>query len=184
MTNNEILFINLIVRSSGDCITSPWTESERTSLALGYLWQGFHDERGPGDRPPSNRCRGPSEVERFRRLLTIPSGSSEMTDSETGIVLVAVGVVMMFTGIFFWPLCGVGILLIIIGAIVAAASEPRARYYYPAPYGYPPVPPDAAGPAPAGPAPFAAPACPVCGTPTIWVAQYGRWYCARCQAYR
>ena len=29
-----------------------------------------------------------------------------------------------------------------------------------------------------------APPCPICGTPLLWVPAYGRWYCARCKAYR
>ncbi|MCD6563887.1 MAG: hypothetical protein J7K23_08260 [Thermoproteales archaeon] len=28
-----------------------------------------------------------------------------------------------------------------------------------------------------------APKCPVCGTPLVWVEQYKRWYCTKCQKY-
>jgi hypothetical protein len=34
------------------------------------------------------------------------------------------------------------------------------------------------------PAPVAPAACPVCGRPMTWFAQYQRWYCPSCGAYR
>lgn len=99
-----------------------------------------------------------------------------MADQETGVVLVVLGVVIMAGGIFFWPLCGLGILLLIVGILLLAVGPSRPTYYVPqAPYAYPP---------PQTPPMYAPPACPVCGNPLTWIAQYNRWYCARCQAYR
>ena len=50
-----------------------------------------------------------------------------------------------------------------------------------------PTTPQASGPgAPstgAQPAPGPSPACPRCGKPTTWVAQYGRYYCTADQQY-
>ncbi len=114
-----------------------------------------------------------------------------MADQEIGIVLIVLGVVLMIVGIFFLPICGLGLVLLIIGIILAATSHPTPPYYpasYGPPqaaYGAPPMAP--APPAPGQPAPstpYQTPACYVCGTPMTWVAQYGRWYCSRCQAYR
>ncbi len=114
-----------------------------------------------------------------------------MADQELGIILIVLGVVLMIVGVFFLPICGLGLVLLIIGIILAATNRPTPPYYA-APYGAPPpmygAPPQAppAGPgAPAAPgAPYQAPTCYVCGSPLTWVAQYGRWYCSRCQTYR
>jgi hypothetical protein len=57
--------------------------------------------------------------------------------------------------------------------------------YPPAPppaYAQPPPPMAAPAPAPA-PTPPAAPACPKCGQPTTYIAQYGRYYCYTDQLY-
>jgi len=75
-----------------------------------------------------------------------------------------------------WPLCGLGFILLLIGIILVAATPSTPAYYAPYPYPY-------AAPGPA-PAPAAGPACPTCGSPLTWIAQYGRWYCYRCQQYR
>lgn len=39
-----------------------------------------------------------------------------------------------------------------------------------------------AGVPPPGPA-LNAPFCPMCGTKTVYVRQYGRWFCRKCQKY-
>lgn len=118
-----------------------------------------------------------------------------MADQEIGIVLIVLGVVLMIVGIFFLPICGLGLVLLIIGIILAATNRPTPPFY-PGPYGappqygatmappqaYPPQPPAAGQPVPT--APYQQPTCYVCGSPLTWVAQYGRWYCSRCQTYR
>jgi len=110
-----------------------------------------------------------------------------MAESDAGLALIVVGIVLLvlgifFFGIFFWPFCGLGVVLIIVGIVLVATAQSQPAYYYPMPsMPAPPVAPPAAG-APA--APFSVPACPVCGSPLMWVPQYGRWYCTRCQAYR
>ncbi len=106
-----------------------------------------------------------------------------------GIALIVLGVVLMAVGIFpfLWPLCGVGVVLLIVGVILVAVHPSQPMYYAPQPpYGYPPQAPAAppAPGAPTAPGAYTPPGCPVCGTPLTWVAQYGRWYCTRCQAYR
>ncbi len=119
-----------------------------------------------------------------------------MADQELGIILIVLGVVLMivsiFTFVLFIPICGLGFVLLIVGIILAATNRPAQPYYppmYGAPqpaYGAPPMAPPQA-PAPGQPAPatpYQTPACYVCGTPMTWVAQYGRWYCGRCLAYR
>lgn len=113
-----------------------------------------------------------------------------MADEEIGVVFVVLGGVLMAVGIFFWPICGIGIILLIVGIILLATGSTRRQAYaqpgygYPVvpPYAYPPQPPAAGAPVP--PAPYAQPMCPVCSSPLTWVPQYGRWYCSRCQAYR
>lgn len=107
-----------------------------------------------------------------------------MAESETGVVLIIVGVVMMSLGIFFWPVCGLGIILLIVGIVLVATHQAQPQYYYPGMYPYPQAPLGAPTTPAAGPVPFAPAACPVCGSPMTWIAQYGRWYCTRCQAYR
>ncbi len=114
-----------------------------------------------------------------------------MPENEAGIILVVVGVLLMAFGIFFFPICGLGIVLLIIGVVLIVAQPSQPMYYAPAPpyaYGPPqaPAPPvqPAMGTAAPGAGGYTPPGCPVCGTPLTWVAQYGRWYCARCQAYR
>ncbi len=110
-----------------------------------------------------------------------------MPENEVGIALIVLGVVLMAVGIFFWPICGLGIVLLIVGVILVAVQPSQPMYYAPQPlYGYPPQAPAAppAPGAPAAPGAYTPPGCPVCGTPLTWVAQYGRWYCTRCQAYR
>ena len=114
-----------------------------------------------------------------------------MSNHELGIVLIVLGVVFMAFGFLFVPVCGLGFVLLIIGIILVATSPSTPAYYYPQPaYGAPGAPPPmypaqspAAGP-PAAPAASQQPSCYVCGTPLTWVAQYGRWYCGRCQSYR
>ncbi|MEK6986808.1 MAG: hypothetical protein AABX97_01780 [Candidatus Thermoplasmatota archaeon] len=107
-----------------------------------------------------------------------------MPENEAGIVLIVLGVVLMAVGIFFWPICGLGIVLLIVGVILLAVHPSQPMYYAPAPapYAYAPQPP--AAPVQPTPGAYTPPACPVCGSPLTWVAQYGRWYCTRCQAYR
>jgi len=105
-----------------------------------------------------------------------------MAESDTGIALIVVGIVLMAVGIIFWPFCGLGIVLIIVGIVLVATTRSQPAFYYPPPtFPAPPVAPPAAG---APPATFTAPACPVCGSALMWVPHYGRWYCTRCQAYR
>lgn len=103
-----------------------------------------------------------------------------MADSQAGVVLIVVGVVCLIAGgllwFVLWPLCGLGFILLLIGIILVAATPSTPTYYAPYPYPY-------AAPGPA-PAPAAGPACPTCGSPLTWIAQYGRWYCYRCQQYR
>ncbi len=105
-----------------------------------------------------------------------------MPEQELGVVLIVVGAVLMVFGVFFGPVCGLGLVLLIIGIVLAATSRPTPQYYYPQP-AYAPPAPGAPG-APAAGAPFQAPGCYVCGTALTWVPQYGRWYCYRCQSYR
>ncbi len=115
-----------------------------------------------------------------------------MPDEEIGIVFVVLGVVLMAVGFLFWPICGIGILLLIIGIVFVATAQSRSHQYaapgygYPSspPYAYPPEPPAAGMPAPPGQAQYSQPLCPVCSSPLSWVPQYGRWYCSRCQTYR
>ncbi len=111
-----------------------------------------------------------------------------MQNHELGILLIVLGVVCMVFGFFLAPVCGLGLVLLIIGIVLAATSPATPAYYYPQPaYGAPPQTyagqPPAAG-QPAAPGAYQQPSCYVCGTPLTWVAQYGRWYCGRCQAYR
>ncbi len=113
-----------------------------------------------------------------------------MPENEAGIVLIVLGVALMAVGVFFWPICGLGIVLLIGGVILLAVQPSHPMYYtpQPMPYGYPPQPAAPGQPAPSvppvTPGAYAPPACPVCGSPLTWVAQYGRWFCTRCQAYR
>jgi len=106
-----------------------------------------------------------------------------MSDRDTGVTLIIVGVVLMAAGFlpFLWPLCGVGVLLLIVGLILTIASPGRPAYYSP-PYAQPYYAYPPAVTAPTGPQ--APPACPACGQPLAWIAQYARWYCPRCQQYR
>lgn len=115
-----------------------------------------------------------------------------MADEELGVALIVGGVLLMLAGIVFWPLCGLGILLVIVGIILALAAPPRHPYYAatgypyqqpPPVYPYPSQPPAAGMPVPTAPG-YAQPLCPVCGSPLSWIPQYGRWYCTRCQSYR
>jgi hypothetical protein len=110
-------------------------------------------------------------------------------------------------GVFFLGTAGV-----VTGAIMAMTrpAPPRPQMPY-RPMGMPPMgmpmanpyaqpyaPPQAnpyAAPAqqqPPGPSPYAPPQqqasaqgapCQTCQSPTTWVAQYNRWFCARCQKY-
>ncbi len=109
-----------------------------------------------------------------------------MPEQELGVVLIVVGAVLMVFGVFFGPVCGLGLVLLIIGIVLAATSHPTPQYYYPQPaYGAPAAYPPQAPAAPGAPAaPYQAPGCYVCGTALTWVPQYGRWYCYRCQSYR
>lgn len=124
-----------------------------------------------------------------------------MADQELGVALIVVGVVIMVVAIFGGPIsgaiCALGLVLLIVGIVLAASQRPAVPYYYPQPGygtpGYPPQPypaqqPVAGAPAPGAPSapgtPFQTPACYVCGTALTWVPQYGRWYCGRCQSYR
>lgn len=94
----------------------------------------------------------------------------------------------MVVGFFFWPICAVGLVLLIVGIVMVAQDRTRTQAYAPygyaaqPPYAYPPQPP--AGGVPVPQAPYSQPVCPVCGSQLTWVPQYGRWYCGRCQAYR
>lgn len=117
-----------------------------------------------------------------------------MADQELGIILIVLGVVFMILGVVFAPICGLGLVLLIIGIILAATHTPSTPYApYPYAYqppaaptapsqAYPPQPPAAGQPVPN--APYQQPSCYVCGSPLMWVPQYGRWYCSRCQSYR
>jgi len=105
-----------------------------------------------------------------------PSAGSPMVDQDTGVVLIVVGLVLAALGFLFPPICALGILLLIIGTILALVGQPRP-VYYPAPPAYPYG-------MPAAPGAPQVPPCAVCGSPLTWIGQYGRWYCARCQAYR
>ncbi len=115
-----------------------------------------------------------------------------MADQELGVVLIVLGAVIMvgsvFGGPLVGPLCGLGLVLLIVGIVIAATERPATPYYYAQPvYGAPPAYPPQAPAAPAAPAPAttpSAPGCYVCGTALTWVPQYGRWYCYRCQSYR
>lgn len=106
-----------------------------------------------------------------------------MANRDAGVALIVVGVLLMAFGIFFWPVCGIGILLLIIGIVLTATGGMQPSYYYPQQPMYPYAPQAPPGATPA-PGPQAPPACPVCGSALTWVPQYARWYCGRCQAYR
>lgn len=118
-----------------------------------------------------------------------------MPEQDVAVALIVVGGVLMAIGIFlpfFGLVCGLGVVLLIVGIILAAASPSRAAYYgpqypypgYAPPYAYPPQPPAAGMPVPGPQTQYSQPTCFVCGSPLTWVAQYGRWYCTRCQSYR
>ncbi len=81
-----------------------------------------------------------------------------------GVVLLAIGIVTSFLCVGI-PIAIAGFIILIYGAV--KESPPMVVY--------PPVYPMAAPPAAL---------CTVCGTPLQWVAQYQRWYCPRCAAYR
>ena len=97
-----------------------------------------------------------------------------MVDQETGVALIAIGFALIVIGLFLsflGPVCGLGIVLLVVGVIIAAVGQPRPVYYQAPPGAYPAV---AASTYP----------CPVCRSPLTWVPQYGRWWCGTCQAYR
>ncbi len=117
-----------------------------------------------------------------------------MAENEAGVTLIIIGGVLMVVGAilpFIFPICGLGVLLLIIGIILVAVSPPHPASYPPAygyaappAYPYPPQPPAAGMTVPASQAQYSQPTCYVCGSPLSWVPQYGRWYCSRCQSYR
>jgi hypothetical protein len=83
-------------------------------------------------------------------------------------------------GFFIWT--GLGVFLTILGYLCRSmlfpmmqARKRAAPAYAPAPMAAPVAAP-APAPAPAPVAP-AVPACPTCGKPTTYIAQYGRYYC-------
>ena len=108
---------------------------------------------------------------------------------------------------FPWALVVVLVVVVIVVVVVllmvmrrrrhppTAAAQPMMAYPAPPSAGGPtgPAPPSAApvaaAPMAAAPAatappmPAAPPACPVCGQPTTYIAQYGRYYCYRDQRY-
>lgn len=93
--------------------------------------------------------------------------------SDTG--LIVLGIVLLVIGILTSWFC-VGIPIAIAGFVIliyGAVKENRPVVMYAPPYV--PVYPGAAAPAAA---------CPVCGSPLQWVAQYQRWFCTRCNQYR
>src|SRR3990172_12147789 len=104
----------------------------------------------------------------------MPRRYGRMSNRDTGVALIVVGVLVMAFGIFLWPLCGLGVILLIVGIILSAMGEPQPVYYYPQP-AYAPYAPQPPGTPTQGPQ--APPACPVCGSPLTWVPQYARWYC-------
>ena len=118
-----------------------------------------------------------------------------MPEKELAVTLIVVGGVLMAMGIFvplLGLLCGLGVPPLIVGIILAAAAPPPPAYSgprYPSqgsapPYASPPQPP-AAGMTVQGPqTQYSQPTCHVCVSPLSRVAQYGRWYCTRCQSYR
>lgn len=53
----------------------------------------------------------------------------------------------------------------------------------PTPTPYPQQPYPQQPPAQQQTSPTQTPKCPVCGTPLVWVEQYRRWYCSKCQKY-
>lgn len=118
-----------------------------------------------------------------------------MPEQDLAVSFIVIGAVLMVIGgfiPFLGVLCGLGIVLLIVGIILVVAAPRRAAYYgpqyaypgYAPPYAYPPQPPAAGMPVP-GPQPqYSQPTCYVCGTALTWVPQYGRWYCSRCQSYR
>jgi len=118
-----------------------------------------------------------------------------MPEQDIAVALIVVGGVLMAIGIFlpfFGLVCGLGIVLLIVGIILAAAAPSRPAYYgpqypypgYAPPYASPPQPPAAGMPVPGPQTQYSQPTCYVCGSPLTWVGQYGRWYCTRCQSYR
>jgi hypothetical protein len=89
--------------------------------------------------------------------------------SDTG--LIVLGVVLLIIGILTSWFC-VGIPIAIAGFVIliyGAVKEERPVMMYPPMYTVPAVAPAV---------------CPACGTPLQWVAQYQRWFCPRCNAYR
>jgi len=83
-------------------------------------------------------------------------------------------------GLYWWLtilLAGVGVIIIIVGLVLAAVSSspPTAPYpAQPAPYPVQPVPPVAG---------TQVQPCVRCGHPVRWVPQYNRWYCDAEQMY-
>jgi len=102
--------------------------------------------------------------------------------ADTG--LVVLGIVLLVIGILTSWFC-VGIPIAIAGFVIliyGIVKEQRpAMVMYPPGYvpGYPVQPGY-----PAAPQAAPAAACPTCGTPLQWVAQYQRWFCTRCNQYR
>ena len=90
----------------------------------------------------------------------------------SGIVLLGVGILCFFGGLFFFPLFCVGPVLGVVGFVLllygAVKEEPQPVYVnLPAsPYAPPPT------------------YCPQCGSPLQWVPQAARGFCPRCGVYR
>ncbi len=100
----------------------------------------------------------------------VERGGSRLSD--TG--LIVLGIVLLVIGLLTSIFC-IGIPIAIVGFVIliwGAVKEDRPVVMYAPPY------------APAYPGTVPAAVCPVCGAPLQWVAQYQRWFCTRCNAYR
>lgn len=89
-----------------------------------------------------------------------------------GAILLGIGILGFFAGLFFVPLFCVGPILAIFGMVLliygAVKEEPRPLYVNlpSSPYMPPPT------------------YCPACGSVLQWVPQYGRGFCTQCAAYQ
>jgi hypothetical protein len=91
-------------------------------------------------------------------------------DAQTRRMDATVWVVLLVVATLLAGIIGFGIVIVIY--LVVREGHPIGGGV-PMGYGYAPFP-----------APVVPAACPVCGRPMTWYAQYQRWYCPYCGAYR
>lgn len=95
--------------------------------------------------------------------------------------LTLIGVILVIVGLVLIPFtCFTSLFISLIGVILIVMGEIQGPSYVP-PYPPPQYPPPQYPPQPYMPQGYA---CPACGMPLTYVAQYNRWYCNNCRAYR